>query len=207
MKIPSNTKLLTCFIGILILSALYTVTVLLIHRDIKIHFKNGDSLTVKPASLYESINAISGSSPYGRCKLNIQTSSGQTAQVDLYQDVYNLPIIVLPAGSNSFFCIYCYDVDIQLLRIDLSQPFQPSKSKRFISANVLKSSCNIERIETTDAANWAAAQAALERISAREYKSEVIGLNLLFFPVPMSQRTLIDIIKNHGNQGVYGEGF
>jgi hypothetical protein len=195
-----KSKWLMASVGLVALVSLYSAVVLLVHRDIRIQLNNGDFIETKPASVCESIT-------HGKCKITIRTSSGKNAQLSLYQDIFNSPIIIFPASPNVFICAYDYDVDVQLLRIDLNQSFQPLHAKDFVKASVITSTCKIDRIDRHETAEWTAAQKALEQITATDYRKSALALNFVFFSVQTDQATLIKAIKNYGNQGQYGEGF
>ena len=187
-------------VGGAVLSLLYTLMVVVIHRDVRVKFKNGDWVEMKPASVYESIAG-------GACEINIRTASRE-GRIVFHQDVYDSPVMVIPAGSdNVFYCVFDYDVDTQLVRIDLNKPFQPASRKSFVGSNVIVSTCGTVRVDRDDAAAWAVVSGALEQMSAGEYRRQATGLNMLFCSVVRDRQTLLGIVKNHGDQGTYGQDF
>jgi hypothetical protein len=197
---PSGKTMLLLLVGGAVVCLLYTLTVVVIHRNVRVRYKNGDWVEMKPASLYESIAG-------GACEINIRTASRE-GRIVFHQDMHDSPVLVVPAGSiNVFYCIFDYDVDTQLVRIDLNKPFQPAPRKGFVRSNVIVSTCGIERVEREDTAAWAVASGALEQMSAGDYRRQAAGLNMLFWTVVRDRQTLLGIVKNHGNQGTYGQDF
>jgi len=201
LKMLSRHLVLTSVLLILVFFVLTTVMVSLNHKRIKVRLANGDVIEVTPASLYESLHRAS-------CEIEIRTSSKGVAKIVLYQDFWDSPIIVIPTtNANVFFCVFDYDVDTQLLRIDLNEPFDAGAKSSFIKGNVLFSTCKIERVSTHDNAAWEAACVTLQGMPDVEYKREATGLDLLLFYTQIDRQSLMAVLKNRGSQGLYGRDF
>ena len=154
---------------------------------------------MRQASLYQAFTD-------GQCEIHIETTSGKKANLTLYEGILDLPVIVLPLSSNGCIGVYDYDVDFQLLKIDVSQPFQPMMSKLFVKSIVRNSSCKFDRVENGDTATWEAARIALQQLPAKDYKKQAAGFNLLFCTARTGQQTLVEELKKYSYQG-YPEGF
>lgn len=167
------------------------------HKHIEVRFGESDSLEIRPASLIEATLR-------GKCSVDIRTSSNRKAHIELYQDMSNSPVLVIPAKEAGIFvCIYDYDVDFQLLRINMNQPFDPKPGEGFVKSNVLSSTCKVERIGTNEDLDWSTVKDALMQMPRSAYRQQAIGCDFL----QTDQQTLLDAIRNHGNQGVYGSTF
>lgn len=189
-------------------AALITVVFLLcilviatIHRKINVVFENGGSVKMIAASI---LGSRSGST----CRIEIDSKSGKHARLDLFQDWSGGPTMVIPTtNENVFLCIYDYDVDFQLLRIDLSKKYRPLAASVFLKANVLHSDCEVTRVLKTDTNDWSIAVATIQRMPVRQYRRGVNGLELGIFSLHTTQKTLLKILRNFGDQGQYPDTF
>jgi len=183
------------------LLSLYIAAVVLVPQKVHNDLRSGGLVEIKPASLCEA-------SLGGGCNVLLKSSSGHEARLTLHQDLFNSPIIVLPTtNADVFICVYDYDVDFQLLRFDVGQPFRRLPGKRFVNANVLASTCRVDRVTPEEGDYWNETHEALQTMARSEYKRQAVGLNLLFCVAQTSQSVVMDAMTNCGGQGVYGSGF
>src|SRR5450756_40449 len=95
---------------------------------------NGDLIQVRSPSALESFNVAT-------CSIYIKTKSGTDARIKLSQSWYDLPFMVIPSTNPGvFYCLYDYDTDFQLLKIDTNRKFSQPPKNKVMSANILDSS-------------------------------------------------------------------
>ena len=145
------------------------------------------------------------------CEIEISTKGAKSSTVVLGQDWFDVPMLIIPSTNESvFYCVYDYDIDFQLLKFDLSQPFHALPSNNPMSAAVISATCGVERVRKVDGEDWRLVGTALQQMPSHEYKRQVLrGLDLIFFRVTTGQKFLSDsILHNFGGQGQYsGEPF
>jgi hypothetical protein len=201
-KIPRkrNPKMRTLIKYAALIAVVFLLCILVIvtiHRKIDVKFKNGGSVKMRAA-------AILGSRSGSTCRVEIDSKSGKHAGLDLFQDWANMPLMVIPTTNEDvFLCIYDYDVDFQLLRLDLSKKYQPLKASVFIRANVSRSDCEVTRVLKTDADDWSNAVDTIQQMSAHQYRRGANGLELGIFSLHTTQKTLLNSLRNFGNQDQY----
>ena len=118
----------------------------------------------------------------------------------LLQDLFDTPLMVLPTtNENIFICIYDFDVNVRLLRIDLSRKFVAPKAGDFPAGIILTSTCAVEATGKTDASEWEHAAVTVQKMPAREFNNGIVGLDLFLCRLHTSQKRLIDILKNWGD--------
>jgi hypothetical protein len=125
--------------------------------------------------------------------------------LDMSQDFFDSPIIVIPSPNDDvFLCIYYYDVDTQLFKIDLSKGSKALPNGSILSAIILASNCKVERVLKDDTNDWALAANALEQMSGGQFKRVSIpSLDLVVFHKYYSQKLLAASMHNFGDQGQY----
>src|SRR6267142_4457420 len=78
------------------------------------------SAFIKPATFLRSLRQEA------YCTIRYEPKSGQPGTIVLWQDVFDGPTTLLPAkNTNILLCLYDFDVDYRLLRIDTSKSFRP----------------------------------------------------------------------------------
>jgi hypothetical protein len=176
---------------------LCVIAIASVHRTVKVVFKGGGAAELKPASLLASIFGA-------KCVIAIESISGKKATIDLLQDRFNGPLtVVATTNENIFLCIYNYDVDIQILRIDLTQKFHTLQTGDFLLGTVLESTCKVDRVKRGDSNDWNTAVAGLKQMTSKEYKQEATGLDLGLFRIQTNQGRLLASLRNFGDQGIY----
>ena len=173
------------------------LAIVTIHRKIDVKFKNGGTAKIRAASILASVFG-------SKCTIEIKSISGKHAEIALLQAWFDGPFMVIATtNENIFLCIYDHDVDFQLLRIDLSQKFQPLKANDFCKGIVIASDCKIARVLKADTDDWAIAVATIQQMPAGQYRRAVSGLELGFCSLHTTQKTLLDSLRNFGDQGQY----
>jgi hypothetical protein len=194
--IKTIRKLICYGLGILAVALL----LLSIPRTIRVPLKDGGSVSFNQPSLIMSIFGSTST-------VKICPKTGPTNYVDLEQDWFDGPCMVLPStNTNVFFCIYDHDVDWQLIRIDVSQPFQTIPAGP-VSGHVFHSTCKIERVLKQDTNDWNFVAATLEKMPSKQYKDQSVGINLLVYRLRTSQSYLAASMRDFGDQGMYPGDF
>ena len=104
----------------------------------------GDVVYLKGASLFQSV----GGSSY---RIIIQDVSKGTGQIELWQDLFHGPIVVVQAPElNGFLCLYEFDTDLRLIRIDPNLPFIPFTKSSCLPAIVCSSTWRIDEAKIKD---------------------------------------------------------
>jgi hypothetical protein len=140
------------------------------------------------------------------CLVEIKTKRGKGSTLILAQDWCDGPMLMIPSTNEDvFYCVYDYDVDFQLLRINLNQPFHALPSNGPMSTVVIRSGCGVNRVLKTDNAAWQYVGGVLEEMPPREYKRAVLeGLDLVVYRLTTDQKFLADsILHKFGGQGQY----
>jgi hypothetical protein len=174
------------------------VSISTMHRKITVAPKKGGLITIRAASLF---GVIRGS----RCTLAITSRTGRTGTVDLSQDYFDSPITVVPSTNDDvFFCVYDYDVDIQLLKLDLRELPQASPRSTVLGAIILATTCKIERVQKGDSNDWDQAASTLEKMPVEEFRNESVSrLDLIVLRAYRNKSSISASMRNFGNQGQY----
>src|SRR4249920_2655497 len=89
-------------------------------RDINVNLGNGGFARITPSSTLGSLRAGATATIF------YKPSSGQAGTIVLWEDFFEGPIMVLAADdTNVLLCLYNFDVDLRLLRINPAQNFSP----------------------------------------------------------------------------------
>ena len=189
----TKRRLLVAGFGVMLFLLLSAVT----HRTINIPLNGGGSVTMENPSVLEWFFTST-------CAITFSPRPGIVDSVDFGQGWFDAPIMVLPStNTNVFLCIYDHDVDWQLIRIDLSQRFQPIPLDNPLHGIVRHSTCKIDRVPKSDANDWSYVAATLDKMPGRQYREQSRGLNLLFFRLRAAQKDVAASMRNFGDQGQY----
>src|ERR1022692_3838746 len=137
------------FTLIVALGFIFALFAALFHRNIQVLFGNGGVAHIRPASFLAS---LMGSG----CNIDYQTREGKAGKVALWQDLFHHLIAVVPApDSNVLLCVYDFDTDLRVLRIDTtrafaSAPAPTATTSSCLSAVVLSSSWDIQEGKIDD---------------------------------------------------------
>jgi len=121
------------------------VSLVFIPRGETLKVNNGENVTIARSSI--------GSEIFGDAAAAISYRWKNSAKVDvvLWQDFFDGPVTIYAStNSNIAFCLYDYDVELKLIRIDSSQPFVPMGSASSISRIVFTGSCLIQEATGDD---------------------------------------------------------
>lgn len=79
-------------------------------------------------------------------------NQGQAAKIVLWQDIFDGPVALLSGQeTNVLLCLYDYDIELRLFRINTSKPFQPLPSNSNLNKILFASTV---KIEDGNAADW-----------------------------------------------------
>jgi hypothetical protein len=138
------------------------------------------------------------------CAITFSPVHGKINSVVLDQNVFEGPLMVIPStNTNVFLCIYDHDTDWLMIRIDLSQKFQPLSSQNPMQGHVLGSTCQIERVRRVDTNDWYFAASALEKMPSKQFKDQSVGLDLLVYRLRNDQKYLAASMRAGANSGQY----
>lgn len=89
------------------------------HRVVHINLGNGGGTTVRFPTMLASCRGSDA-------RMTYKTASGLSGSVGLWVDLFHGPFAVA-SGRNSevFFCLYNFDVDLRVLRINTAKAFKP----------------------------------------------------------------------------------
>ena len=137
-------------------------------RTVQVCLENGDLLRFEPPSLLASVRGAS-------CKIICQPKSGETSTIELWQDLYHGVITVVPTPDrNVILCLYEFDTDLRLLRIDRAQklmPF-PTTGSSCLSAVVCASPWDIQEARLSD---WQETLSYLKKASPRSLNQQTLN--------------------------------
>jgi hypothetical protein len=168
-----------------------------IPRTIRVPLKDGGSIIFTQHCLIPAM--IFGATS----EVRIYPKTGPTNYVDLEEDWFHGPCMVLPStNTNIFFCIYDHDVDWQLIRIDASQPFQTIPGGP-LTGHVLRSTCKIERVLRQDTNDWNFVSTTLEKMPSKQYEDQSAKVTLLYYRTRYSQENLVADMRDFGSLGMY----
>lgn len=140
----------------------------MVHRSIQVSFVNGSSVSITPASLWSSCGA--GSS----CKILYKASGKEAGTVALHQDFFDEPVIVMPVSNGEkLLCLYEFDVDLRLFRIDPAKPFKPIPATSWGCLDRVLISSPWE-VEEADIADWQAALEYLKNLPSDTFMREAV---------------------------------
>ena len=132
-------------LGVLILASLTGFR----HRKVDLCFSNGDRVSIKPAPFWRSVRGSD-------CAIFYRPRAGEAGTVVLWQDLVHGVIAVVPASrTNVLLCLYDFDTDLRLIKIDATMRFVslPAKTATYsgcIGAVVCSSPWNIEEAKIGD---------------------------------------------------------
>lgn len=105
----------------------------------------GEDATIVGASFWRSLF------PEASARIVCGTGNKHTVAFALWQDAFDGPITIFGSkDTNVLFCLYDYDVTLELFRIDKSRPFIPPPNHSDISRILFTSSCEIKEATYDD---------------------------------------------------------
>jgi hypothetical protein len=131
---------------------------------------NGDSIRVTSPPL---LKAILGST----CRIDYSTSASERGNIVLWRDALNIPILIVPDGTNGgLFCLYHFDTDLRLLHIDPSRKSTEFPSENWSCLRQVVCSGTAEIKEAATITEWQRVLGILERMSPSEFKRQRIPI-------------------------------
>lgn len=170
--------------GIVVLALTVAVVLMgLIHRDVDVSLSNGGFIRITPTSLWGSCGSGAG------CRIFYRSSGGESGAVVLWQDFADKPIIVVPAtDGKTLLCLYNFDVDLRLLKIDPTQNPKPFPPKSRLDTIVCSSPWHVESGTTND---WQEMSDYLKSLPSDAFKRRAVpafGLGVMRFGLGQEAR-------------------
>lgn len=137
-----------------------------VKQSVDVPLGDGAVAHIKPASTWGSLRT--------RATASITCESKETrgGTVLLWQDFFHWPITVIPSSSsNVVLCLYEFDVDLRLLRIDTARKFKPFPSGSVLTQIVCSSTWSVEAGTTND---WQEALAYLRKLPSGAFKRQSV---------------------------------
>jgi hypothetical protein len=129
-------------------------------RDGDVPLSSGDHVHIKSASTWALVRG-------SYCRLTWQPKDGEVGTVDFWQDLVHGLIAIMPAANtNVILCLYEFDTDLRLIRVDATTRFRSLslKNSTCLSATVCSPCWNVEE---ADIAEWRYALNYLKNSPAR----------------------------------------
>src|SRR5690349_11664193 len=117
-------------VGLLLVAALcWALFVVLSRHQIDLPLKDGGRVRIVPASFL-------GTFRESRCLVTYTPKGGRGGTIALLETRIEWPVMVIPSTeTNVLLCLYNFDMDLRLLRIDTEKkftPFLPDSPLRFV---------------------------------------------------------------------------
>ena len=123
---------LKSLVAIIVICAIAVVVfILLPPQAINVPLSGGGYICIKPISLLRSF--------LGSTSEIIYRANGINGDITIWQDITSRPVFVAPLPyTNSFLCLYNWDGDLRLMRINPNMGFDPASAiENDISTNVV----------------------------------------------------------------------
>jgi hypothetical protein len=158
-------------------------------RSFDVSLSNGGHVRITPAPTLRSLK--SGATT----KIFYQPISGHAGEVVLWDDFFDHPLIVLPAtDTNVLLCLYDFDVDLRLLRIDPAKNFKPLPTGSPIGAIICSSPWQIEPGTIED---WQETQRYLKQVSKSRFRRQSVpAIGFGIFRIPLSRDALLNRLES-----------
>ena len=154
-----------------------------VSRTIKLQLRNGGSVRITPASLWNTCKADSS------CKICYQMDGEEPGTVSLWQDFFDEPIIVISSNDGkTLLCLYDFDVDLRLLRFDPTRNPKPFLPQSRLDTIVCASPWYVEAGTTND---WQEILDYLKNLTPGDFSHQAIPIHdfgILRFGVGESAR-------------------
>ena len=116
----------------------------------------------------------------------------KSGAIILWQDVFDGPVMLISStNSNVLLCLYDFDVDVRLFRIDTLKQFTPLPPSSDINRILFSCTWDI-RYGTGD--DWQEVSNYLRAASVADFRKHLIGGSLRF-KIGASQNNVIDSLK------------
>ena len=153
----------------------------------KIPLGNDNYAHIAKASLVRSLWPEAYSTIY------YQPKDGQSGKIILWQDVFDGTVLLLPSSNtNVLLCLYDYDVDFRLFRIDTDKMFKPLSPDSDL--NSILFSCTWKIGDGTEA-DWQELLNYLHKVSSSDFARQSDSVAFRVFKSPNT------LLKGLGYQG------
>ena len=99
---------------------------------------NGGNVRMRPPAFWRALF------PEASCSISYKGKNGQIGTVVLWQSAFDGPVTVFSSSdTNVLLCLYDYDVDFRLFRIDTARPFQSDPTNTVLNSILFTSSWEI----------------------------------------------------------------
>jgi hypothetical protein len=144
----------------------------------KITLDNGGYAHIKKASLVRSLW------PEAYSTVSYEPKSGQSGKIVLWQDIFDGPVTLLTASdTNVLLCLYDYDVDFRLFRIDTDKMFKPLSPDSDLKHILF--SCTWEINDGTEA-DWQEVLNYLHKVPPNDFERRTVSVGLRIYESPNS---------------------
>jgi hypothetical protein len=179
-----NKKYRAALVVLLSLEILFLVYLLVPHSKI-VPLANGEA-RVEKASYFRAWR------PEASCKIWYTPKTGGPGLIELWQDTCDGPILLINStNANVLLCLYDYDVDMRVFRIDTSKTFKPLPPKSTIKYMLFTSTWEINYASVSE---WGEVQDYLQNASGWDYTKHRIRA-----AVPLAPRKNILESLKHQN--------
>ena len=122
--------------------------------------------------------------PEAKTTINYTSPARQAGRLIIWQGPFAGPVLLIPAHrTNVFLCLYDYDVDYRLLRIDTSRPFRALLEGVTLRKILFASTWDIQE---GDSADWEDLVAYLQQLSTHSFEQQSIPIPLRACGTPKS---------------------
>jgi len=138
------------------------------HRSGAVALRNGGYVHIRPPSIWASIRGA-------RCRIVYRSNREESGTIDLWQNLVHWPVAVMAAtNDNALLCLYEFDTDLRLLRINLARKFKPfpTANSSCLSSIVCSSPWEVEEAKIGD---WQQSLARLKDTSAGSPSRQMTG--------------------------------
>jgi hypothetical protein len=181
----ARKRLLT---GVAALGLSASLLMLFHNRTTDLRLVGGSAISVKLPSFF-------GSFCDSQCSITFTSKQGDVGTVDLYSGFFENPIMmIVPTNDNVLLCLYNFDVDIRLLKIDTGKAVQSLSLTNELGAIVCASPWNVEPGTDSD---WETVIACLEQTQAKVFTTQPVSvLYLEYIPLSVKRQPLLRRIRH-----------
>jgi hypothetical protein len=159
-------------------------------RSIVVPLKSGGVARITPASTFGSLRTDASATIF------CEPTGGQAGSVELWQDFFDRPIIVMAStNSNVLLCLYDFDVDLHLLRIDMAERFKPFPPGSVLTHIVCASAWSVESGATND---WQEVLGYLKSLPSGAFKRQSVpALSFGIWSLPARPELIVERMERH----------
>jgi hypothetical protein len=133
-----------------------------------IPLNNGSYAHITKASFIRSLL------PEAYSTITYYPNNGQIGSVVLWQDIFDGPVMLIPANdTNVLLCLYDYDVDFRLFRIDMNKMFKPLSPDSDLNHILFTCTWEIDDGTTSD---WQEVLNYLHNVSLNDFERQSVSV-------------------------------